>query len=96
VIAFSDLITEIVENKVERNFKLLQVWKPKRERYNERIILWKVVTEQKTLLLKKQDDWDLYFAELESLLLSGWDCPVKPTKKRSLPRIRSTKFCNVK
>jgi hypothetical protein len=89
-IAFSDLITEIVENKANEILNFYK-FETEEERYNERIIPSEVVTEQKNAFLLKQDDWDLYFKELESFYYSD-DCPVKPTKKGHCPALEAQSF----
>jgi len=89
-IAFSDLITEIVEKKANEILNFYK-FKTEEQTYNERVIPSEVVTEQKYAYQLKQEDWDIYFKELESFYYSE-DCPVKPTKKGHCPALEAQSF----
>lgn len=89
-IAFSDLITEIVEKKANEILNFYK-FETEAETYNERVIPSEVILEQKYAYQLKQSDWDIYFKELEAFYYSE-DCPVKPTKKGFCPALEAQSF----
>jgi len=89
-IAYSDLITEIVEKKANEILRFYE-FKTEEETYNERVIPSEVILDQKHAYRLKQEDWDLYFKELEHFYYSD-DCPVKPTKKGHCPALEAQSF----
>lgn len=89
-IAFSDLITEIVEKKANEILNFYK-FETEAETHNERVIPSEVILEQKHAYQLKQSDWDIYFKELESFYYSD-DCPVKPTKKGHCPALEAQSF----
>jgi len=89
-IAFSDLITEIVEKKANEILNFYK-FETEAETYNERVIPSEVILEQKYAYQLKQSDWNIYFKELESFYYSD-DCPVKPTKKGHCPALEAQSF----
>jgi len=89
-IAFSDVITEIVEKKANEILSFYK-FETEEEIYNERVIPSEVILDQKHAYQLKQEDWDIYFKELESFYYSD-DCPVKPTKKGNCPALEAQSF----
>jgi len=89
-IAFSDLITEIVEKKANEILNFYK-FETEEEIYNNRVIPSEVILDQKQAYQLKQEDWNIYFKELESFYYSD-DCPVKPTKKGNCPALEAQSF----
>lgn len=86
-IAFSEIITEIVENKANEILSFHK-FATEIETYGERVLASEVILDQKNAYRLKQQDWDIYFKELESFYYSD-DCPIKPTKKGNCPALES-------
>ena len=86
-IAFSETITAIVEKKAN---EILGFHKFETEEITlgERVIASEVILDQKNVYQLKQEDWDVYFKELESFYYSD-ECPVKPTKQGNCPALES-------
>jgi len=89
-IAFSSLITEIVENKANEILAFYQFKSPERELIN-RAIPSEIILNQKDAYQLDETDWNIYFKELESFYYSD-DCPVKPTKKGNCPALEAQSF----
>lgn len=89
-IAFSSLITEIVEKKANEILNFYK-FETEEETYNEIVIPSEVILDQKNSYRLSKKDWAIYFKEMESFYYSD-DCPVKPTKKGFCPALESQSF----